>query len=100
MDSSHHRQHKVSAELLWASDLVIAQHKVSAELLWASDLVIAMSTDHQTFLLDACQYRVPLFNEVRHGRSEPLLDVWEAVPAWETDPNAARYHTFQAMEHI
>ena len=82
-DHSHHRQHKVCAELLHASDLVIA-----------------MSTDQQTFLLDACQYHVPLFNEVRHGRSEPLLDVWEAVPAWETDPDAARYHAFQAMEHI
>jgi hypothetical protein len=83
MDHSHHRQRKVCTELLRVSDLVIA-----------------MSTDHQTFLPDACQYHVPLFNEVRHGRSEPLLDVWEAVPAWETDPDAARYHVFQAMEHI
>jgi hypothetical protein len=51
-------------------------------------------------LLDTFRYRAPLFNEVCHGRSEPLLDVWEAVPAWETDPDAARYHAFQVMEHI
>jgi protein-tyrosine phosphatase len=48
------------------------QRKVSAELLQASDLVIAMSTDHQTFLFDAFQYHAPLFNEVCHRRSEPL----------------------------
>jgi hypothetical protein len=77
-----------------------ASRRVSIRFASPSDLVIAMSTDHQTFLLNACQYHVPLFNEVRHGRSEPLLDVWEAVPAWETDPDAARYHAFQAMEHI
>jgi protein-tyrosine phosphatase len=83
VDISHHRQRKVSAELLRASDLVIA-----------------MSTDHQAFLFDTFQYRAPLFNEVCHGRSEPLFDVWEAVPTWETDLDAARSHAFQVMEHI
>jgi protein-tyrosine phosphatase len=83
MDPSHHRQRKVSAELLRTSDLVIA-----------------MSTDHQAFLFDAFQYHAPLFNEVCHGRSEPLLDVWEAVPTWETDLDAARSHAFRVMEHI
>jgi hypothetical protein len=63
--------------------------------LHTSDLVSAMSTDHQTHLFDTFQYRGPLFNEVCHGRSEPRLDVWEAVPAWETDLDAARYHAFQ-----
>jgi protein-tyrosine phosphatase len=76
------------------------QRKVSAELLHTSDLVIAMSTDHQAFLCDTFQYRVPVFNEVCYGRSEPLLDVWEAIPAWETHLDAARYHAFQVMEHI
>jgi protein-tyrosine phosphatase len=83
MDPSHHRQRKVSAELLHASDLVIA-----------------MSTDHQAYLFDTFQYRAPLFNEVCHGRSEPLLDIWEAVPTWETDLDAARHHAFQVMESI
>jgi protein-tyrosine phosphatase len=83
MDPSHHRQRKVSAELLQASDLVIA-----------------MSTDHQAYLFDTFRYRAPLFNEVCHGRSEPLLDVWEAVPTWETDLDVARYYAFQVMEYI
>jgi protein-tyrosine phosphatase len=56
VDPSHHRQRKVSARLLQASDLVIA-----------------MSTDHQVFLFDTFQYRALLFNAVCHGRSEPLL---------------------------
>jgi protein-tyrosine phosphatase len=76
------------------------QRKVSGELLHASDLVIAMSTDHQAFLFDTFQYRAPLFNEVCHGRSEPLLDVWEAIPTWETDLEAARYYAFRVLEYI
>ena len=76
------------------------QRKVSAELLRATDLVIAMSTDHQSFLFDTFQYHAPLFNDVCHGRSEPLLDVWEAIPTWETDPDGARRYMFQVMEYI
>jgi protein-tyrosine phosphatase len=76
------------------------QRKVSAELLRASDLVIAMSMDHQAFLVDTFQYRAPLFNEICHGRSEPLLDIWEAIPTWETDLDAARNYAFQVMEYI
>jgi protein-tyrosine-phosphatase len=83
MDLSHHQQRKVSAELLCPSDLVIA-----------------MSTDHQAFLLDTFQYRAPLFNDVCHGRSEPLLDIWEAIPTWETDLDAARQYALQVMEYI
>ena len=76
------------------------QRKVSAELLHISDLVIAMSTDHQTFLLNTFRYHAPLFNDVCHGRSEPLLDIWEAIPTWETDLEAARHYAFQVMEYI
>jgi protein-tyrosine-phosphatase len=76
------------------------QRQVSAELLRASDLVIAMSTDHQAFLVDTFRYRAPLFNEICHGRAEPLLDIWEAIPTWETDLNAARYYAFHVMEYI
>jgi protein-tyrosine phosphatase len=83
MDPSHHQQRKVSAELLHATDLIIA-----------------MSTDHQFFLFDTFQYRAPLFNEVCHGRPEPLLDVWEAIPTWETDLEGARHYAFRVMEHI
>ena len=76
------------------------QRKVSVELLYAMDLVIAMSTDHQAFLFDTFRCRAPLFNEVCHGRTEPLLDVWEVIPTWETDLEAARHYAFQVMEYI
>jgi hypothetical protein len=71
---------------------------VSTELLHTTELVIAMSTDHQAFLIDTFRYRAPLFNDVCHGRSEPLLDVWQAIPSWEPDPYAARHYAFQVME--
>ena len=74
--------------------------RVSAELLRTSDLVIAMSTDHQTSLLNTFQDRVPLLSDVFNGRSEPLLDVWEAIPTWETDLDAVRHYAFQVMEYI
>jgi protein-tyrosine-phosphatase len=76
------------------------QRKVSAEILRATDLVIAMSTDHQAFLLDIFACRSPLFNDVCHGRSEPLLDVWEAIPNWESDLCATRNYVYQVMEYI
>jgi protein-tyrosine phosphatase len=76
------------------------QRKVSAELLHAMDLAIAMGTDHQAFLFDTFQYRAAPFNEICQGRSEPLLDVWEAIPAWETNLDAARQYALQVMEYI
>jgi protein-tyrosine-phosphatase len=76
------------------------QRRVSTELLHATDMVIAMSTDHQAFLFDTFEYRAPLFNEICHGRSEPLLDIWEAIPTWEMDLDAARHYAFQVMEYI
>jgi protein-tyrosine-phosphatase len=76
------------------------QRRVSAELLRASDLVIAMSTDHQAFLVDTFRYCAPLFNEICHGRSDVLLDIWEAIPTRETDFDAARHYAFQVMEYI
>jgi protein-tyrosine phosphatase len=51
------------------------QRRVSAEILHATDLVIAMSTDHQSFLVHTFQYRAPLFNAICHGLSAPLLDI-------------------------
>jgi protein-tyrosine phosphatase len=76
------------------------QRRVSAELLHATDLVVAMSTDHQAFLFDTFQCRAPLFNEICHGRSDPLFDVWEAIPTWETDLELARNYAFHVMDYI
>jgi hypothetical protein len=59
-----------------------------------------MRTDHQACLFDTFQYRAALFNEVCHGRAGPLLDVWEAVPTWDTNLQAARHYAFEVMEDI
>jgi hypothetical protein len=61
------------------------QRRVSAELLKATDLVVAMSTDHQAFLFETFHHQAALFNEVCHRRPEPLLDVWEAIPQRSAD---------------
>ena len=59
-----------------------------------------MSTDHQTSLLNTFQYRAPLFNDVCHGRSEPLWDVWEAIPSWETDLDLSQRYAFHVLKYI
>jgi protein-tyrosine-phosphatase len=51
------------------------QRLVSAELLRASDLVIAMRTDHPAFLFETFEYRAPLFNAVCHEKSALLLEI-------------------------
>jgi hypothetical protein len=54
----------------------------------------------KALLVDTVQYRPPLFNDVCHGRSEPLLDIREAIPTWETDLDAARRYAFEVTECI
>jgi hypothetical protein len=33
-------------------------------------------------------------------RSDPLFDVWEAIPTWETDLELARNYAFHVMDYI
>ncbi len=53
--------------------------RLSFDILDAADLVVAMGLDHQQHLQVFFNRTAPLFNEVCFGRSEPVLDIWEAV---------------------
>jgi hypothetical protein len=59
-----------------------------------------MSTDHQASLVDIFRYHAPVFNDVRHGRTGALWDIWEAIPTWETVLDAAPHDAFQVTEYI
>lgn len=73
---------------------------LTRELLDAADLPVAMGLDHQDFIRRHFGRNVPLFNEVCCRRAEPVLDVSEAVPNWQTDPATARAHVLSVIEHI
>ncbi|MCC7410153.1 MAG: hypothetical protein IT495_00755 [Gammaproteobacteria bacterium] len=77
-----------------------APRRLTAALLEGSGLVIAMSTDHRDFIARVFDRHVPLFKEICYGRSEPLLDVHEAVAFWESEPVACRNYAAQLIDEI
>jgi hypothetical protein len=70
------------------------------ELVEAADLVIAMGLDHQTFIREQFERETPLFNQVCLGRDQPILDIHEVMPDWETDPGRARAYVKSVIDVI
>ena len=76
------------------------QRQLTRELLEAADLVIAMGRDHQIFIQEQFGRDVPLFNQICLGHDRPILDVHEAIPGWETDPERARTYVCSVIDVI
>ena len=76
------------------------QRQLTQELVDAADLVIAMGRDHQVFVRKQFGRDVPLFNQVCLGHDQPILDVHEAIPDWETDPGRARAYVWSVIDVI
>jgi protein-tyrosine phosphatase len=76
------------------------QRQLTRELVEAADLVIAMGRDHQVFVREQFGRDVPLFNQVCLGHDQPILDVHEAIPDWETDPERARAYVWSVIDVI
>ena len=76
------------------------QRRITDAMLNGADLKVAMGADHQTFLTREFGAQVPLFNEVAHGLAEPVLDTNEAVPDYETNPQARDAHIRWVVDHI
>jgi len=76
------------------------QRQLTRELVEAADLVIAMGRDHQVFVREQFGRDVPLFNQVCLGHDQPILDVHEAIPGWETDPERARAYVWSVIDVI
>lgn len=73
---------------------------LTRELLETADLVVAMADDHRAYLQHHYQLSVPLFQEISSQRAVSVLDVHEAVPAWQTNPDAALAYAASVMELI
>jgi protein-tyrosine-phosphatase len=76
------------------------QRQLTKELVEASDLVIAMGRDHQVFVQEHFRRDVPLFNQICLGHDQPILDLHEVMPDWETDPERARAYVWSVIDVI
>lgn len=76
------------------------QRQLTEELVEAADLVIAMGQNHQAFIREEYGHDVPLFNQICLGHDKPILDLHEAIPDWETDPERARAYVCSVIDAI
>ena len=76
------------------------QRQLTRELVEAADLVIAMARNHQVFVREQFGRDVPLFNQVCLGHDQPILDLHEMMPDWETDPERARAYVWSVIDVI
>lgn len=74
--------------------------QLTGKMLERGDLVIAMSTDHQEFIKRQFGREVPLFSEAVYDTIEPMLDVHEVIPNWETRIPEARDYILSVIERI
>ena len=76
------------------------QRRLDAEMLSATTLCLAMGRDHQRFIQSTFAQTVPLFNDEVYGQDEPVPDVWEAVPDWQSNKQAAAAHTVGVIDYL
>jgi len=76
------------------------QRKLTRELLESVDLAVAMGFDHRDFVREQFGRDVPLFNQVCLEKAEPVLDVHEAIPDWQSNMDQARAYVQSVVDHI
>jgi len=76
------------------------QRQLTRKLVEAADLVIAMARNHQVFVREHFGRDVPLFNQVCLGHDQPILDLHEVMPDWETDPERAHAYVRSVIDVI
>ena len=74
--------------------------QLTKELVEAADLVIAMGRNHQAFVREQYGRDIPLFNQVCLGHDQPILDLHEVMPNWESDPEQARSYVCSVIDVI
>jgi protein-tyrosine phosphatase len=81
----------------------VSRHRprvVTRAMLAGADLAIAMGIEHRECVRKAFGRDLPLFSQVAYGTEEALRDVWEVVPDWETNREAARVYAESVMDYI
>jgi protein-tyrosine phosphatase len=77
-----------------------ARRTLTREIFTAATVPVAMSTDHRAFMRESFGAEVPLFTEVCGLAAEPLPDVDDVVPNFETNPLAAAAHIRFTIDRI
>lgn len=76
------------------------QRRLTRELLESVDLAVAMGFDHRDFIREQFGRDAVLFNQVCCQREEPVLDIHEAMPDWQSNMAAARAYVQSVVDHI
>lgn len=76
------------------------QRKLTAALLNEADLVVTMGMDHRAYVKQHFEREALLFNQICCDQEESVLDVWEAVPNWESDSQARLAYIASVVDHI
>jgi protein-tyrosine-phosphatase len=76
------------------------QRRLTLEMLEEADLVVAMGLDHRQFIRSQWGRQVLLFNQACHDREEPVLDLWEALPDWQENPEGANAYVSGIVDSI
>lgn len=74
--------------------------RLTRDLLAGCHTPIAMGLNHQDFIRREFGLDVPLFNRLCFDRDDPVLDVHEALPNWQSDPEGMRRYVDSVIEHI
>ena len=74
--------------------------QLTRELVEGADLVIAMGRNHQLFVREQFGRDVPLFNQVCLGHDQPILDLHEVMPDWESDHDRAAAYVCSVIDII
>src|SRR5262249_47875340 len=77
-----------------------ARRTLTQEILTSATVPVAMSTEHRAFIRDSFAREAPLFTEICGLGAEPLPDVDEAVPDYESNPIAAATHVRFTIDRI
>lgn len=92
----------VAAHLL-RRGLDVSNHRprrLTDPILTQADLAVAMGYDHRDQIGAEFARPVPLFSEVAYGVSRPLPDVWEVVPDWRANLEAAQSYAEGVIDYI
>ena len=74
--------------------------QLTKELVERACLVLAMGRNHQVFIREQFGRDVSLFNQICLDHDQPILDLHEALPDWETDPERARIYLYSVIDSI
>ena len=95
-----HEWVQTKLELKGADASAHVQRQVSRNLIEEADLVVAMACNHQAFIREHFGCEAPLFSRVCFEKDEPILDVHEALPEWETELERARLYVWSVIDQI